>query len=240
MYDNFDWIEFTSKIVLDRKANRFSLIENTFDDFRNQRLVLFKTWIQTHSMGNQQPIKHSRSDSIKNTPSSATPARNHNTTGTYIPSSGSNYPNDDFEEIAPSSLNTKNYSPTESVPIFKFPLRADSIQISSASTPHVPEIKKIPVVFKYPSRNCKDVFLVGVFTNWKEKINMVRSDGDYIVIVDLPEGEHQYKFVVDGKWEHDPSQVLILMHIVLCLRRHLLFHLSCSHVWMIHSAGKTI
>ena len=33
------------------------------------------------------------------------------------------------------------------------------------------------------------------------------SDGDFITIVDLPEGEHQYKFVVDGKWEHDPNQV---------------------------------
>jgi len=36
---------------------------------------------------------------------------------------------------------------------------------------------------------------------------MVKSDGDYVTIVDLPEGEHQYKFVVDGRWEHDPNQV---------------------------------
>lgn len=38
------------------------------------------------------------------------------------------------------------------------------------------------------------------------KLNIF-SDGDYLAIVDLPEGEHQYKFVVDGKWEHDPAQV---------------------------------
>jgi 5'-AMP-activated protein kinase regulatory beta subunit len=25
----------------------------------------------------------------------------------------------------------------------------------------------------------------------------------------LPEGDHQYKFVVDGKWEHDPTQTII-------------------------------
>ncbi len=38
---------------------------------------------------------------------------------------------------------------------------------------------------------------------------MIKSDGDFITIVDLPEGEHQYKFVVDGKWEHDPNQSTI-------------------------------
>lgn len=27
--------------------------------------------------------------------------------------------------------------------------------------------------------------------------------------MDLPEGEHQYKFFVDGQWVHDPSEVTI-------------------------------
>lgn len=38
---------------------------------------------------------------------------------------------------------------------------------------------------------------------------MVKSDGDHVAIVDLPEGEHQYKFVIDNKWEHDPNQSCI-------------------------------
>lgn len=67
-------------------------------------------------------------------------------------------------------------------------------------------IRKIPVVFKYNGKLAKECQLIGSFTSWKEKINMVKSDGDYCVIVDLPEGEHQYKFVVDGRWEHDPNQ----------------------------------
>jgi 5'-AMP-activated protein kinase regulatory beta subunit len=69
--------------------------------------------------------------------------------------------------------------------------------------------KKIPVVFRYLVKTNKDVMLIGTFTNWKEKIGMVKSDGDHVAIVDLPEGEHHYKFVVDGKWEHDPNQTCV-------------------------------
>jgi len=29
-----------------------------------------------------------------------------------------------------------------------------------------------------------------------------------VAIVDLPEGEHQYKFFVDGQWTHDPTEVM--------------------------------
>ena len=36
---------------------------------------------------------------------------------------------------------------------------------------------------------------------------MVKSHGDFVTIVDLPEGDHQYKFFVDGEWRHDPSLV---------------------------------
>lgn len=33
------------------------------------------------------------------------------------------------------------------------------------------------------------------------------SHGDFVTIIDLPEGEHQYKFCVDGEWKFDPSVV---------------------------------
>ena len=33
------------------------------------------------------------------------------------------------------------------------------------------------------------------------------SQGDFTAIVDLPEGEHQYKFYVDGDWLHNPDEV---------------------------------
>ena len=36
---------------------------------------------------------------------------------------------------------------------------------------------------------------------------MSSSQNNFVAIVDLPEGEHQYKFYVDGQWTHDPAEV---------------------------------
>lgn len=33
------------------------------------------------------------------------------------------------------------------------------------------------------------------------------SHGDFFTIVDLPEGEHEYKFFVDGQWVLNPGEV---------------------------------
>jgi 5'-AMP-activated protein kinase, regulatory beta subunit len=33
------------------------------------------------------------------------------------------------------------------------------------------------------------------------------SQGDFVTIVDLPEGEHEYKFLVDGEWKYDSGKV---------------------------------
>lgn len=38
---------------------------------------------------------------------------------------------------------------------------------------------------------------------------MVKSHGDFVTIIDLPEGEHQYKFYVDGEWKNDPGNKMI-------------------------------
>lgn len=50
------------------------------------------------------------------------------------------------------------------------------------------------------------VYISGTFTEWKT-LPMVKSHGDFVTIIDLPEGEHQYKFFVDGEWKHDPELV---------------------------------
>lgn len=57
-------------------------------------------------------------------------------------------------------------------------------------------------VFKWEGGG-KNVFISGTFSGWKA-LPMVKSHGDFVTIIDLPEGEHQYKFYVDGEWKHDP------------------------------------
>lgn len=42
------------------------------------------------------------------------------------------------------------------------------------------------------------------------------SHNNFVAILDLPEGEHQYKFLVDGQWTHDPAEVMVtLSHCLL-------------------------
>ena len=63
----------------------------------------------------------------------------------------------------------------------------------------------LPTVFKWDGGG-KQVFISGTFSDWRS-LPMVRSHGDFVTIIDLPEGDHQYKFCVDGQWRHDPKLV---------------------------------
>lgn len=55
----------------------------------------------------------------------------------------------------------------------------------------------------------KEVYITGSFNNWSTKIPLNKSHNDFVAVLDLPEGEHQYKFFVDGQWLHDPSEPVV-------------------------------
>uniref|UniRef100_A0A8C9ZTG7 Protein kinase, AMP-activated, beta 1 non-catalytic subunit, b n=1 Tax=Sander lucioperca TaxID=283035 RepID=A0A8C9ZTG7_SANLU len=61
-----------------------------------------------------------------------------------------------------------------------------------------------PTMFRWPGA-AKEVFVSGSFNNWATKIPLNKSQKNFVAIVDLPEGEHQYKFCVDGQWTLDPT-----------------------------------
>lgn len=66
---------------------------------------------------------------------------------------------------------------------------------------------KTPTVFRWEGGG-KEVYISGTFTEWKQ-LPMAKSHGDFVTIIDLPEGEHQYKFYVDGEWKNDPGMKMV-------------------------------
>jgi len=87
-------------------------------------------------------------------------------------------------------------------------MRASTVS-EGISTNQAPSSRILPTVFKWDGGG-KQVFISGTFSDWKT-IPMVKrfglySHGDFVTIVDLPEGEHQYKFYIDGEWRHDPNE----------------------------------
>lgn len=134
------------------------------------------------------------------------------------------------EEQAPGTPERRPRSTDGEAPVFGSPI-GDSFlgtSVSPAITPtkkipgadeqqsllltrqkiHLEDEKKertIPIVFRWDGGG-NEVYLCGTFNNWETKIPMTNSQGDFTAIVDLPEGEHQYKFYVDGDWLHNPDE----------------------------------
>ncbi len=56
----------------------------------------------------------------------------------------------------------------------------------------------------YP--DAKEVVLAGSFNNWNERALLMNKTGDgWELRAELPAGRYEYKFIVDGKWMHDPE-----------------------------------
>ena len=71
-----------------------------------------------------------------------------------------------------------------------------------SAPPSGPPTRCLPTIFKFSGRTAKEAFVCGTFSNW-EKIPMVKSQKDFVALVDLPVGEHQFKYFVDNEWTHD-------------------------------------
>jgi len=62
----------------------------------------------------------------------------------------------------------------------------------------------VPTVFTW-IHGGTTVFLTGAWDRWQSKAPMHRTGNEYSVILSLPAGHFQYKFIVDGEWRHSPS-----------------------------------
>lgn len=64
------------------------------------------------------------------------------------------------------------------------------------------------VTFIYELKgDAQEVYLAGSFNQWhpKAKQMLKARDGSFRTIMELPPGQHHYKFVVDGVWHDDPD-----------------------------------
>jgi hypothetical protein len=61
--------------------------------------------------------------------------------------------------------------------------------------------------FTYTDPNAGAVSWAGAFNGWSTTANPMQKDasGAWSVVIALPPGEHEYKFVVDGQWIADPE-----------------------------------
>ena len=86
---------------------------------------------------------------------------------------------------------------------------ASSAAVADTADPAASEVKLFPHVFSYqPTDGGRHrVTLGGDFNGWSHDATpMIRqSDGAYSVSVQMTEGVHLYKFLVDGKWVNDPG-----------------------------------
>lgn len=74
---------------------------------------------------------------------------------------------------------------------------------ASAST----SVKDAGVEFVYSGASAKSVSVAGSFNDWNASKNPLSADkkGVWRLLLPLPAGVHQYKFVVDGQWARDAS-----------------------------------
>jgi 1,4-alpha-glucan branching enzyme len=63
------------------------------------------------------------------------------------------------------------------------------------------------VTFKYMNPAASDVRLAGTFNNWDTTATPMRkrSEGQWETELQLPPGEYQYRYFVDGNWQDDPA-----------------------------------
>jgi 1,4-alpha-glucan branching enzyme len=71
-----------------------------------------------------------------------------------------------------------------------------------------PEITKDGILFSFYAPTAKSVTISGSFNAWdvhKDWLSGPDKNGVWSDVIPLHEGRYEYLFIVDGKWQPDPS-----------------------------------
>lgn len=65
----------------------------------------------------------------------------------------------------------------------------------------------LPVTFEFPNIEASSVFVVGEFNNWlaNDASKLEKENGIWKRQLNLKPGSYKYRFVIDGRWQEDPS-----------------------------------
>ena len=82
-----------------------------------------------------------------------------------------------------------------------------ALAVAAGGATAAPEKAAGGIRFTYTDPNAGAVSWAGEFNGWNASATPMAKDakGVWSVVVALPAGEHQYKFVVDGQWIADPE-----------------------------------
>lgn len=63
------------------------------------------------------------------------------------------------------------------------------------------------IQFEFLAPDAREVYLVGSFNDWNISETPMQKDknGIWKKTLSLEAGKYEYRFIVDGKWENDPS-----------------------------------
>lgn len=77
--------------------------------------------------------------------------------------------------------------------------------LEPAAPPGIVPVRRVR--FGYFNPEAREVHLLGSFNGWDPRATPLRRDslGDWSAEIELPRGEHRYRFFVDGEWRDDPA-----------------------------------
>ena len=69
------------------------------------------------------------------------------------------------------------------------------------------QVQTKKVLFEFQAPSTREVYLAGDFNNWDGNTNLMKKNmkGLWKTTLSLKPGRYEYRFLVDGNWENDPS-----------------------------------